>query len=290
VLAGRSPFAADNRHLHHRLLGLGFDHYEAVAVIYGLQCLLLLLAWQLRFASDLLILATFVALVFLLVTGIGLLEHRGWRWRKRPGTEPSPVTLTVSWLAAEGRLRRWAMRVAGLCTAAYWLAVACFSREIPADVPWLAAGAMLLLLAALRWRRSELVNRWLMRGALYVAVMTAVYLDHYSPHREAVLQVTKFVFLPLLAVSVAIAVRLSQEKRFGATPLDLLLIFCALALPNLPGVQSATADLGISIAKLFALSYAVELIATLGSRLRTALQVAGVVFFAVVATRGWLML
>ena len=37
--AGRSPvFAADRRHLHHRLLALGFDHYEAVAAIYALQC------------------------------------------------------------------------------------------------------------------------------------------------------------------------------------------------------------------------------------------------------------
>ena len=32
IREGRSPFAADRRHLHHRLLALGFDHFEAVAV------------------------------------------------------------------------------------------------------------------------------------------------------------------------------------------------------------------------------------------------------------------
>jgi len=34
---GRSPFSADKNHLHHRLLGLGFEHFEAVACIYLLQ-------------------------------------------------------------------------------------------------------------------------------------------------------------------------------------------------------------------------------------------------------------
>ena len=45
----RSPFSADKNHLHHRLLGLGFEHFEAVGVIYLLQGALFLLAWQLRF-------------------------------------------------------------------------------------------------------------------------------------------------------------------------------------------------------------------------------------------------
>src|ERR1017187_269461 len=45
--AGRSPFSADRNHFHHRLMDLGFDHYEVVIVIYAVQGLLLLLAWQL---------------------------------------------------------------------------------------------------------------------------------------------------------------------------------------------------------------------------------------------------
>ncbi len=31
IREGRSPFSADRNHLHHKLLGLGFDHHEAVA-------------------------------------------------------------------------------------------------------------------------------------------------------------------------------------------------------------------------------------------------------------------
>src|SRR5438874_10204606 len=49
---GRSPFVADRKHIHHRLLALGFDHYEAVIAIYVLQSVLIVGAYFLRFESD----------------------------------------------------------------------------------------------------------------------------------------------------------------------------------------------------------------------------------------------
>jgi len=30
-------FRASRNHMHHRLLALGFDHYEAVVIIYSIQ-------------------------------------------------------------------------------------------------------------------------------------------------------------------------------------------------------------------------------------------------------------
>ena len=36
IYEGRSPFVADRKHIHHRLLALGFHHYEAVVTIYAL--------------------------------------------------------------------------------------------------------------------------------------------------------------------------------------------------------------------------------------------------------------
>ena len=49
---GRSPFLPDKNHIHHKLLTLGFDHYEAVFVIYLLQTLLVAAAYFLRFETD----------------------------------------------------------------------------------------------------------------------------------------------------------------------------------------------------------------------------------------------
>jgi hypothetical protein len=79
--------------------------------------------------------------------------------------------------------------------------------------------------------------------------------------------------------------RLSGSRRFEATPLDLLLIFGALALPNLPGIEGAPSNLGLSAAKLVLLCYAVELITVLGSRLRTTLLGATGTFYLLIALR-----
>jgi hypothetical protein len=79
----------------------------------------------------------------------------------------------------------------------------------------------------------------------------------------------------------------SEHRRFEATPLDLLLIFGALALPNLPGVAAASSNLGLSAAKLVVLCYAVEIIAVVGSRLRTALLSAAGAFYVLIAVRAF---
>src|ERR1700733_13024040 len=135
--AGRSPFAADRMHFHHRLLALGFDHHEAVIVIYTVQCVLLLLAWQLRFENDIVIVSIFLAFAVLLVGSFMILEHAGWRWRVVATPGHSPIARLRTWLSARQRLPRWALRAACACTAAYLLAVALYANPVPNDIGWL---------------------------------------------------------------------------------------------------------------------------------------------------------
>ena len=283
--AGRSPFSADRQHFHHRLLALGLDHHEAVIVIYALQCLLLLLAWQLRFENDLLIVATFLGFAVLFTGSVILLERAGWRWRAVATPTHTPLERLRVWLAARQRLPRWALRVAATSAAVYLLGVALFANHVPRDIGWLGALCVIALAVGVLWRQSMFTETWLVRGALYVAVMVAVYLDHFSGIKAPSLQAAKWLFLPLLALAVAVSMRLSGSRRFEATPLDLLLIFGALALPNLPGVAGAPNNFGFSAAKLVVLCYAVEMVAALGSRLRTALLGATGTFYLLIAVR-----
>jgi UDP-GlcNAc:undecaprenyl-phosphate/decaprenyl-phosphate GlcNAc-1-phosphate transferase len=286
--AGRSPFVADRMHFHHRLLALGLIHHEAVIVIYAVQCLLLLLAWQLRFENDLLIVATFLGFAVLFTGTLTLLERAGWRWRAvATATHRSALARLRVWLSAKEHLPRWSMRVAWLCAAVYLLGVALYANPVPRDIGWLGTLCLLALALGALWRQSSaFAETWLVRGALYVAVMVAVYLDHRMIMNAPLLQATRWIFLPLLALSVAIAMRLSGQRRFEATPLDLLVIFGALVLPNLPGLAGAPSNFGFSAALLVVLCYAVEMIAALGSRLRTALLGAGAVFYVLIAVRG----
>ena len=186
--AGRSPFAADRNHFHHRLLDLGFDQYEVVTVIYSVQCLLLLLAWQLRYENDLLIVASFVGFAVLFTGGLMRLERVGWRWRvaDTANYRSSPVARLRAWLSAPERFPRWSIRLVGLCAVVYLLGAALYAERVPRDLGWLSALCLVSLLFSGRWARSAFGDTWLLRIPLYVAVMVAVYLDQgTSTHSSA---------------------------------------------------------------------------------------------------------
>ena len=62
---GRSPFSADKNHIHHKLLAIGFDHYEAVLLIYVVQSTLVIAAYKFLYESDLLLLSSYFLFVYL---------------------------------------------------------------------------------------------------------------------------------------------------------------------------------------------------------------------------------
>lgn len=282
---GRSPFAADRSHIHHRLMGLGFDHHEAVIIIYAVQCLMLLLAWQLKFESDLLIAGVFLALSLAIALGLIRLERVGWRWRQASRADPSHVARLRAWLVAETQLPRYSIRLAWLCATVYFLGVALYARAGSRDIGWLAVAGLATLTLGAVWRKAAFANTWVARASLYIAVMVVVYLDQTDVSLSSTLHLAKLIGLPLLALSVAVSLRLSRSLRFTVTPLDLLLVFAAIALLLLPGLAGAPHNLGFSAMKLVVMGYAVELIAVVGSRVRIALFGATYVFYALVALR-----
>jgi hypothetical protein len=63
-------------------------------------------------------------------------------------------------------------------------------------------------------------------------------------------------------------------------------IFVALALPNLPGLRGAPSNLGLSVAKLVVLFYALEMLAEHSARTRAWLRWGGILFLGILAVRG----
>jgi hypothetical protein len=216
------------------------------------------------------ILAVFCAMSLGVVALLILAGRWGWRWR-RPGqterrgvapgvADPSALRNALLWIRRPENLPRWALRLSIAAMLVYVLGIAALESAAPQDVAWLAVGlaaglGALQLLA--RHGRTPLA--WGSRALLYTAAALAVYLDHMSRDAVAGLAVIKIVALPLLAVAVVVRMRLSRERRFELTTLDVLLIFIALAIPNLPGLMVGPSNLGISILKLVVLVYAVEL-------------------------------
>jgi UDP-GlcNAc:undecaprenyl-phosphate/decaprenyl-phosphate GlcNAc-1-phosphate transferase len=289
VLEGRSPLQADKNHIHHRLLALGFDHHEAVMGIYLLQASLFVTAWYLRYESDLTIIALFAGLSLLT---IGLLQAATWSgWRLRPpnrsgAPDRSQLQRVVTWLRQPQHLPRLAVVATAVCVALYFIAIAIVCPEPSSDVQLLAAtvAVAMLGLLALRWKQNG--AGWMDKGAVFLALVMAMYFDRQvDTFLESSLATQAFMY-GTLVIAIVIRFRLASDRRFRVTSLDILVIFIAVAVPNLPGSVISSATLGESIAKLVALMYGVETLFGAAAHWWRVPSIAALGFLATCSLRG----
>ena len=263
VLEGKSPFQADRTHVHHRLLALGFDHREAVTVIYGAQALLMTLAWLLRFASDLLILGVFVGAALTVVTVLRQARLRQWRWRAEipDPLVPAPhswLSRQVSWLWQDERLNHWVGMTVGGAMVGYGLLVIANGLQAPQDIRMLALGLAVAVGISLLLRRTGEAASWLERAVLYVSALVAVSLDRPGELPDPVKFWLELAVFGTLGLALAIRLYLSADRRFRMTPLDVLVLLVAVALPNLPGSVLSTYAAGWLVGKVLLLLYGIE--------------------------------
>ena len=199
------------------------------------------------------------------------------------------ISETLVRLKQPRRMPRWTAIVVMSCVLLYFASVAIAVGPVGKDIGWLAVGLCTVLGLAIL-QRSELPGiAAVTQGALYVAVVMAVYLDHVAVDLPELFEYAKLAIFPVLTLAVVLRLRLSRERRFEVTPLDLLVIFVALALPNLPGLRGAPSNLGLSVAKLIVLFYALEMLAGHSARTKAWLWRSGAAFLAALAVRGLLM-
>jgi UDP-GlcNAc:undecaprenyl-phosphate/decaprenyl-phosphate GlcNAc-1-phosphate transferase len=291
MLEGRSPLQADRNHIHHRLLALGFDHHEAVMGIYLLQASLFVTAWYLRYESDLTIIALFAGLSLLAIGSLQLAGTSGWRLRPlNRGGEigPSRVGQLVAWLRAPNRLPLWSLAVIASGVTLYLGAVGFENPDPTVDVQIMAAVVALGMLAlmGMRWRQAE--AGWALKGAAFLALVMAVYFDRQTTtflERTTALQITLFA---ALVIAIVIRFRVASDRRFRVTPLDILVIFIAVAVPNLPGSVISSATAGESIATLVVLMYGVETLFSAAAHWWRLPSLAALLYLAACSLHNWL--
>ncbi len=260
IAAGRSPFAADSSHLHHRLLALGFTHREAVATVYLLQVGLVLLAYFLRYESDGEVIATFGAFAALVLGLLAWTARSGWRLHedRRAGR----IHLDMRAVIASPRLPEIALGVTAACLAAYATTVVAESTRVSVDVGMLSAAMLVLLLILGAWKLGGPL-RWVERAVVYVSIVLLVYLDQTAQHKPPLLTTASWTLIAAAGAAALVRFWLSPTRRFEVTALDVLVVFIALVLPNLPGSLALPADLPAGVAKAVILLYVVELLTTI---------------------------
>ena len=266
ALAGRSPFASDRNHLHHRLLDLGFAHREAVVLIYCVQLGLFLLAYFLRFESDLSILAVFGLFSAAVLGTLQFATRR--RWHVHTGNALPIASVLMARLrqpAAARVISRAAAWLMGSGFVAYAAMVIVARRHVAGDIGVLSA-SMLLLVVALSYFGFLTALSWLERLAAYVGVIMLVYLDQTAVARAPLLTTFTWGAVLLTAAGALVRVLLSETRRFEVTALDVLVAFIAVVVPNLPGFVSLPPDLPGGILKAVVLLYVVEMTEGAGTR------------------------
>lgn len=268
IYEGRSPFKPDRNHVHHKLLALGFDHYEAVVIIYTVQTALVALAYVLRFHADILVMSCFL----LALAGIGLLfrvaNSLGWRAHTyQPLSTPTPLAQFARRMKESGLLYVGPVLFCAVTIPLYALSIALLTPSFPSDAAlttYLLCGCAVVALVTQRHRaRYAMLERLL----FYVTITTVVYYWSSAPHGLSPWLEVERVYLVLLCMALTVSYRFVPKRSFSVTPTDFLIIFIALLAPTLSG--SLFPDNGIAeiALKVLILFYAAELmISRAGSR------------------------
>jgi hypothetical protein len=124
--------------------------------------------------------------------------------------------------------------------------------------------SMLMVLLVLSSWKAERSLQWFERTAAYVSVVLLVYLDQTMPEKPPLMITFSWTLVCITGAAALARFWFSPTRRFELTTLDLIVIFVALVLPNLPGSLALPADLPGGIAKALILLYVVEMLLTTG--------------------------
>jgi hypothetical protein len=185
----------------------------------------------------------------------------GWRV-SHLGNKSGNVRLYINGFAPVTRLPALALAVMTTCLAVYATTVIVSRKQVAVDLGLMCLG-MLIVLLLLSWWKAQRSLQWFERVAAYISVVLLVYLDQTMPHKPPALTTLAWTCIGITGAAALVRFWLSPTRRFELTTLDLIVLFIALVLPNLPGSIALPADLPGGIAKAVILLYVVEMLLTI---------------------------
>lgn len=256
----RSPFVADKNHIHHRLLALGFDHYEAVSIIYLTQASLVAGAYFLRYQHDMLIFGIYL-LFCLTVIGFlrwGKVKH-GFFHREQNGDRQSYIFTRIQWLRDVKFFSKFTFYFSLVTISIYFLSGVITIEKMTPDITLLAALLLVIAIFTFFMQRHKPLN-WIEIGVTFIGSTIIIYQIQSSSSITEQIKNYHDLYFIILAIIVLMGFRFSHDRKFIITPLDFLIIFVALIVPNLPGLPMTDANIGITIAKMIVLFYGIVLV------------------------------
>jgi UDP-GlcNAc:undecaprenyl-phosphate GlcNAc-1-phosphate transferase len=278
IMKGRSPFKPDKNHFHHKLMRLGLFHTEAVFTIYVLQSLLITSAVVFRFHSELFWLIFYSLFSGLIILAFVILDRRHWTF---PRTDLIDKVI-------KGRLKILKEKhiIIKICFRSIeyglplLLAISCLLLDnIPGYFAAIAGGLSLLILTCLLIRPS--LSATSMRICLYFVVPFLIYLVE-SVVRDFPLGANRLYHMAfgVMVLFVVLTLKFTRRRKgFKTTPMDFLVLFIALLVPNIPDTRIQSLHMGMVAAQIIAFLFGFEvLIGELRGELKRQMIFAAIIF------------
>lgn len=233
---GRSPFSPDRNHIHHKLLGLGLKHHHAVATIYGLQSLMILFAYLLRFEADLTIVFVYLAICFSCIIVYRLLRNFTGRLALSERRELALRSLSARELRRLFSIvRPFLVRYIECSLAAYLMIGALMAVSIPAGISVLAPilSCLTIIIAVFLRQWSPLA----IRLSSYFATLYISYLSVTATGFEWANSLWFNAWLGTVGISAGFLIAFIPRDKFELSTMDLLivLIVAGVLTVKIPG-------------------------------------------------------
>lgn len=250
IRSGLSPFSPDRRHIHHRLLDIGFTHAEAVGTIYLLQGIFLFAAFLLRYASDFSVVGVYLLICSGILGFIHLAEQRDWLLHA-PREKADRRNGWRFWRS--NRLFRFTryyieysitLFLAVFIGLLYWQLHTQYLQLVAA----IAVSLCLFLFA------PKIIQSLFVRVSIYFSAVISFMLANENPGMQAISSWTLNIFFSFLILVVFLAIRITRKSDFRLTTQDVLVALFILATIALVELEFV----GHVLFRLFCLAYALE--------------------------------
>ena len=280
----RSPFSPDKNHIHHKLLAIGLDQYEAVFVIYLLQSSFVALAYFMLYESDALLSLIYLIISALVLGVFHLASASSWQVKRQQVSHDSRLKQLINYLRETGLLVGVPTYTLIILVPVLLLLPIVFTQQVTSDMAVLALLLLLVLLVAMV--SSSRHTLLLEKAVVYVVAVISVYHLTYIEEVSAALSVMNWLYL-LLFLSFVLRIRFSHEKTFQVTPLDYLVIILIILVPHLPEMHLENEFIGEMAIKLVVLFYACEAVMGLSASKWNLMRIGAISTLLLVAYRGF---
>lgn len=257
ISGGMNWFKATRNHVHHRLLDLGFTHYESVIVIYLIQMLLILCSILFMYEYDLLILTIYFSVIIGVFASLTILERKGFKISRKSGTSliEGFFTKTIK--------SKMLLRVLGnyivLAISLIFVSVSLLIDTVPTDIGYLSAFLIVCCIFVFAGFKKQL--HIFMKLVLYVTAALSVYLDYlYLNHGNSLIVNIEIIIYILLAIAVVLIIKFDEKVDFSLSPLDYLMAIMVIIAFTVFNLSAENLEYGNYMLKLILLFYSCELV------------------------------